>query len=831
MSSSDVSNYKEEIEQLQSSLKEALREKYEAAQYGLRLLEEKDSLQAKLDENEEVLAQLKRELRLTQEKCDEQNELNRKMSRVGFQEEDDLLSRTANREEQLSNRIKDLEHDLKNTKIKYERQMTENDKIHQMMQEIQTKYDDGEKTRLELKQEIKAMKAKETQLLSELDELESENLELQKNVLVLKTSQIEFESLKHELKRGQEENDLMHVQLEEVTRLKRITEKSLEEALESLQIEREQRHNLKKELDSRLAYESFYHLNTIQNGLAQATQAQLLDENIGRSQGGGDTIGKKGENLFSELQLSETTQFKAEMTDLQHKLEEAQRSAELASSEVNSKQDRINQLQDELDLIMGVQKRADTEFDANEAGEEESALKRSLRQTETRYSVALRQIASMQHDLWRYQELEKMNVDPALADETGLKSEVLKLRKELENRRDEIKHLKERIDNGAEAAQEVGIKTAGVSVFLRKGFSELLNLYMLVCVELKETPSKQVCDLASRSSIPLDSNNATSITDDSTASDPTVDASAAVGSSVITEPVTPDMLKKQVEDQITVLGHLRHAVQMFAEKNARMAQNVANGTSKFTNDAVEELNSEILQLRAKLTVKREQIASLRSVLKKNKSVAETALANLKQKYENEKAIVTDTLRNLRAELKMLKEDASTYTSIRAMFTEKHEEFVQQMDQLQQKLNKAEEEKRTLNSILRLAIQQKLSLTQRIEALEMELFAANPGSVRLPTDTAPPVRLYAPVDPTGAGASAQMQGPPTPGTLVPPPGPNAWFHAAPRLVCPPHPTSVTDPFNFVPTRAQTPSTQTPIFPPPNSQLKASGNAESMTVSLK
>lgn len=112
------------------------------------------------------------------------------MSRVGFQEEDDLLSRTANREEQLSNRIKDLEHDLKNTKIKYERQMTENDKLHQMLQDNQAKLDEVEKIRLELKQEIKNMKAKETQLLSELDELESENLELQKNVLVLKTSQV-----------------------------------------------------------------------------------------------------------------------------------------------------------------------------------------------------------------------------------------------------------------------------------------------------------------------------------------------------------------------------------------------------------------------------------------------------------------------------------------------------------------------------------------------------------------------------------------------------------------------------------------------------------------
>lgn len=209
---------------------------------------------------------------------------------------------------------------------------------------------------------------------------------------------------------------------------------------------------------------------------------------------GGDATAKRGENLLSELQLSESTQFKAEMTDLQHKLEEAQRSAELASSEVNSKQERINQLQNELDLIMGVQRRADAEFEAAEAPavEEESSLKRSLRQTETRYSVALRQIASMQHDLWRHQELEKMNADPALADETGLKSEVLRLRKELEGRGEEIKRLGERIDNSAEAAQEVGIKTAGISACLRREFSELLNLYMLVCSELKETPSKQV---------------------------------------------------------------------------------------------------------------------------------------------------------------------------------------------------------------------------------------------------------------------------------------------------------------------------------------------------
>lgn len=62
-------------------------------------------------------------------------------------------------------------------------------------------------------------------------------------------------------------------------------------------------------------------------------------------------------------------------------------------------------------------------------------------------------------------------------------------------------------------------------------------------------------------------------TDDSTASDPAVDTSAALTTTM--EPVTLETLEKQVEDQRAVLGHLRHAVQMFAEKNARMAQNVS----------------------------------------------------------------------------------------------------------------------------------------------------------------------------------------------------------------------------------------------------------------
>lgn len=48
-----------------------------------------------------------------------------------------------------------------------------------------------------------------------------------------------------------------------------------------------------------------------------------------------------------------------------------------------------------------------------------------------------------------------------------------------------------------------------------------------------------------------------------------------------------------------------------------------------------------------------------------------ALANLKSKYENEKAMVTETMMKLRNELKALKEDAATFSSLRAMFATRY----------------------------------------------------------------------------------------------------------------------------------------------------------------
>lgn len=75
-----------------------------------------------------------------------------------------------------------------------------------------------------------------------------------------------------------------------------------------------------------------------------------------------------------------------------------------------------------------------------------------------------------------------------------------------------------------------------------------------------------------------------------------------------------------------------------------------------------DLQEQVIRLKALLSAKREQIATLRTVLKSNKNTAEVALTNLKSKYENEKSIVNETMLKLRNELRMLKENAATFSS-------------------------------------------------------------------------------------------------------------------------------------------------------------------------
>lgn len=64
---------------------------------------------------------------------------------------------------------------------------------------------------------------------------------------------MEYEGLKHEIKVLEEETVLLNSQLEDALRLKDISQGQLEEALDALKTEREQKNNLRKELAHHLS--------------------------------------------------------------------------------------------------------------------------------------------------------------------------------------------------------------------------------------------------------------------------------------------------------------------------------------------------------------------------------------------------------------------------------------------------------------------------------------------------------------------------------------------------------------------------------------------------
>ncbi|TDG96966.1 hypothetical protein EPR50_G00234980 [Perca flavescens] len=180
------------------------------------------------------------------------------------------------------------------------------------------------------------------------------------------------------------------------------------------------------------------------------------------------------------------------------------------------------------------------------------------------------------------------------------------------------------------------------------------------------------------------------------------------------EPMNIYNLNAIIREQVK---HLQRAVDRSLQLSRQRA--AARELAPLLDKDKESCMEEILKLKSLLSTKREQIATLRLVLRANKQTAEGALANLKSKYEAEKSMVTDTMMKLRNELKALKEDAATFSSLRALFATRCDEYITQLDEMQRQLAAAEDEKKTLNSLLRMAIQQKLALTQRLEDLAFD----------------------------------------------------------------------------------------------------------------
>uniref|UniRef100_A0A3B4T4R8 BICD cargo adaptor 1 n=1 Tax=Seriola dumerili TaxID=41447 RepID=A0A3B4T4R8_SERDU len=812
-----VDQYRAEVERLTQELAEANREKIRAAECGLVVLEENQALKQKYAELETEQETLRKELEQLQEAFGQAYTNQRKVAEDGETNEETLLQESASKEAYYTGRLLELQTEVTLSRSVASNAQAENERLNALVQELRESNEMLELQRSRMREEIKEYKFRETRLLQDYTELEEENITLQKLVSTLKQSQVEYEGLKHEIKVLEEETVLLNSQLEDALRLKEISEGQLEEALDALKSEREQKNNLRKELAHHISlsdsvYGAGAHLALTVTGVeglkfpeetngTNGTNGSAIptangnNEDSNRRNGhlhtgtglakmnGEYRPGRKGEalhpvpDLFSELNLSEMQKLKQQLLQVEREkaallmnLQESQTQLQHTQGALTEQNERVHRLTERVNAMKRLN--GDKELDDPQESEKPDGGSVSppanghhdpdihgFEILECKYKVAVTEVIDLKAELKALKEKYNQAVEGQGDSHSDDKVQALN---------EQVTHLERSCREGRErvVSLEAELRVASSTATESQGMlntaqdelvtfsEELAQLYHHVCLCNNETPNRVMLDYYRQSRVTRSGSlkgsddprallsprlarrlAAASATNTNTADSSSCHSSPtrnATGSPVISispcpsplpseaggdlrkEPMNIYNLNAIIRDQIK---HLQRAVDRSLQLSRQRA--AARELAPMLDKDKESCMEELLKLKSLLSTKREQIATLRLVLKANKQTAEVALANLKSKYENEKAMVTETMMKLRNELKALKEDAATFSSLRAMFATRCDEYVTQLDEMQRQLAAAEDEKKTLNSLLRMAIQQKLALTQRLEDLEFD----------------------------------------------------------------------------------------------------------------
>uniref|UniRef100_A0A8C3A4A4 BICD cargo adaptor 1 n=1 Tax=Cyclopterus lumpus TaxID=8103 RepID=A0A8C3A4A4_CYCLU len=774
-----------DLERLTQELAEANREKIRAAECGLVVLEENQALKQRYADLELDQDTLRKELAQMQEVREEAS--GRKVAEDGETNEETLLQESALKEAYYMGRILVLQTEVTRSRCVASNAQAENERLNTLTQDLR-EVSLSTATESRMREEVKEYKFRETRLLQDYTELEEENITLQKLVSTLKQSQVEYEGLKHEIKVLEEETVLLNSQLEDALRLKDISEGQLEEALDALKSEREQKNNLRKELAHHISlsdsvYGAGAHLaltvtavegikfpedtNGTNGSAIPAANGNNDDSNrrnghvqtgTGLAKMNGDyRPGRKGEglhpvpDLFSELNLSEMQKLKQQLLQVEREkssllmnLEESQTQLQHTQGALTEQNERVHRLTErvsgmkclngdkELDDPQESEKPDGGSFSPPANGHRDPDI-HGFEILECKYKVAVTEVIDLKAELKALKEKYNQAVEgqgdshgddrvPALSDQ--VRHYYVFITASIATSRERVASLEAELRAAAGTATESQGMLNAAQDELVTFSEELAQLYHHVCLCNNETPNRVMLDYYRQSRVTRGGSLKGS--DDhrallsprlarliSVSPCPSPVPSEASGD-LRKEPMNIYNLNAIIRDQIK---HLQRAVDRSLQLSRQRA--AARELAPMLDKDKELCLEEILKLKSLLSTKREQIATLRLVLKANKQTAEGALANLKSKYENEKTMVTETMMKLRNELKALKEDAATFSSLRAMFATRCDEYVTQLDEMQRQLAAAEDEKKTLNSLLRMAIQQKLALTQRLEDLEFD----------------------------------------------------------------------------------------------------------------
>ncbi|CAH0590443.1 unnamed protein product [Chrysodeixis includens] len=707
-----IAELKAEIERLGRELDQASSEKIQSAQLGLVLLEEKSALQQRCDDLESLYENTKHELDITQEALMKLDTTQKVTTRSGIEQENALLNESAAMESSLTLQILELESESKQLRHELDRVVSERDRLLAESSELGQDKASRESERVALRAELREARQREQRLLVDIGDLEDENISLQKQVSALRSSQVEFEGLKHEVRQLREEAENARAMAEETAALRRIAERQLAEALEALQAEREAKFAAKKELDAHLSREAAYNITNLAYSIRGMPEDGTEDEGEPGGSSSAELANAMGDHhadLFSEVHLHEISRLEKQLEQAHN--ENSQLQASMRAAQVTAESESAAAA-----LLRTGLTRAASRVSALSALHEDCAPL----EEEKLESGSVSARAAKWLTWWRVSGGELGGLGALLAElqagagvpELGAgASAAATQRAALAQLADRVAEAEVRCaalqadaDLLRTLAGGAGRALSTAAPALLSAAETLAQIYHHVCAVNGTQPERVLLEHAGQNDVSGAEGRGAEAEALALAAGELEGLRAAAG------------VARSADTLLDQLTHLRAALDTALDSRHRH-QPVMETEERGAELA--ELQEQVIKLKSLLSTKREQIATLRTVLKSNKNTAEVALANLKSKYETEKTIVTETMLKLRNELRLLKEDAATFSSLRAMFAARCEEYVTQVDELTQALAGAEDEKKTLNQLLRLAVQQKLALTQRLEELEVD----------------------------------------------------------------------------------------------------------------
>ncbi|KAF7638581.1 hypothetical protein Mgra_00001961 [Meloidogyne graminicola] len=246
----ELQSLRDEILEMTKRLEIADREKAQAGELGLHLLKEKEQLELTyevlLKEHEVIRLELER----TQQKLILFQSSQRNAEANEIDHEINLLEDSAALEARFECKVNTLELAKKHLQEQLTAYKSDSERLQQELILIQTRVEELEIERKTLKEELKELRIREQQLLGENCELEEENVALLKQVSSLRSAQIEFESMKLQIKGMLDEMVILQTSAEEAEKLRSLAEHQVADALATAQQEREHRLALKKNLNN-----------------------------------------------------------------------------------------------------------------------------------------------------------------------------------------------------------------------------------------------------------------------------------------------------------------------------------------------------------------------------------------------------------------------------------------------------------------------------------------------------------------------------------------------------------------------------------------------------